>query len=267
MSDKTQTVSFSAEGAQRVQADLCINVGQLHVEGGAAKVMEGEFTCSVEEWQPDVQYRVEDGVGQLSVIQPDVKKRGYRWRVVNDWDVAFSNNMPLDLVAEINAGTAELALSDLAMRELDVEINSGTLDVTLRGDHPLLKRADFEINAGRVDVNMNGHFPRLTVVDLEMNATKATLDFTGEWTDDVDIAIEANAGWMRVLLPRNIGVQVHLENSLTLVKHPGLKRRKDRSYTNEAFGKSEVTLHLDIEANVGKLDLELVDKITVTQVV
>lgn len=268
MSDKSQTISFAAGEARRVEADLGINVGKMRVHGGATKMFEGEFTCSVEEWQPVVEYSVQEDVGKLSVLQPELRHQRRKWNFhpINEWDLRFGEELPLDLVVEINAGAADLNLDALLMRGLDLELNSGSADVRLTGSHPQLNRVDFELNAGRLDVVMHGAFPRLSFADFELNACKAKLDLVGPWERDLDISVEANASWLTLSLPRDVGVQITTETSLAMVSPVGLKKQRDQVYVNEAFGATDVTLRLDIVANVGKLNLQIVDKLSVTSV-
>ncbi len=268
MSEKTQTINYAADGAERLEADLEMNVGKLYVNSGADKMFEGEFTCSIEEWQPVVSYNVVETVGKLSVHQSALqgKRRHWKVRAINEWDLRFGDQLPLDIVAEVNAGSADLKLSELPLRSLDLEMNGASAEVELVGSYPHLSRADFEMNAGRLNLLMNGAFPNLGFADLELNACKATLDLVGAWESSLDIAIEANASWLTVRLPRQVGVRIRTESSLTMVSPVGLKKQRAGVYVNEAFEASAVTLNLDIVANVGKLNLQIVDKLSVASV-
>lgn len=262
MSNTTELMNIARDNAQRLEADLAMNVGSLYVQGGSEKMVEGEFVCSVREWQPVVNYQVIDEVGKLSVVQPEQKRFGWKTRLINDWNLRFNNQIPLDLMVEANAGTADLNLSSLTMRQIDMEMNAGSVNFALQGSQPQLTYADVQVNAGNANLRINGNFPRLQFFDVEVNASKAVIDLTGEWQHNQDFMIEANAGWLTIKLPRQIGVQVKLETSLTMTRHEGFKRR-DQYFVNEALGVSPITLRLDVVASVGKVDLQIVEKIAV----
>ncbi len=262
-SDKSRTISYPADDAQRLEADLCQNLGTMHVSGGTHKLVDAEFICSIDGWQPDVEYSVNDGIGYLSMLQSGGDHKAWkRWRATNDWQVQFGDSTPLGLNVELNAATADLQLSKLNMHGLDVELNSGTADIVLTGSHPLLTRADIEGNAGKVKLVMYGSFPELEFIDVELNATKAELDLSGEWHHDVNISVESQASMVLLKLPRSIGVKVYLDSALAMVRSDELMRKGNALY-NDAYQTSDVKLTLDITANVGKFDIRLVDKIAV----
>lgn len=255
----TRRLSYAADGAERIEADLRMYAGNLNIRGGAEKVVQADFDCELEAWQPDVQYKVEGGVGHLSIFQPQTQTRLQR-RIQNEWDIRFGNNLPLDLAVQLNAATADLHLNELPLRGLDLELNAGKLSTTLVGHYPLLTQLDFQFNAVKADLQLSGGFPNLKFIDFEVNAGRAMLDFSGLWTHSQDIAIESNATWITIKLPRQVGVRVLSSSSLSMLRHTGLTRR-DGEWVNEAYGRSDITLRFDLETNVGKVDFEFIDPI------
>lgn len=258
----TRRLSYAADGAERIKADLRMYVGNLNIRGGAEKVVQADFDCELEAWQPDVQYKVESGMGHLSMIQPQTQTQArLRRRIQNEWDIRFGNNLPLDLAVQLNAATADLHLNELPLRRLDLELNASRLLTTLVGHYPLLTQLDFQFNAVKADLQLSGGFPNLKFIDFEVNAGRAVLDFSGLWTHSQDIAIESNATWITIKLPHQVGVRVFNSSSLSMMRHTGLTRR-DGGWVNEAYGHSDITLRFDVETNVGKVDFEFIDPIS-----
>ena len=59
-----------------------------------------------------------------------------------------------------------------------------------------------------------------------------------------------------VRLPRAVGVRVEVDRGPTVIDAPDLARDGD-VYTNEAYGVSDVTLQIHVDAGIGWLNLEL----------
>lgn len=257
----TRRLTYTADGAERIEADIRMYAGTLKVRGGAEKIVQAEFDCELEAWQPNVQYAVREGVGRLSMIQPQTKVR-LRNRVQNAWDIRFGNALPLGLVLQLSAAEADLQLQQLPLHTLDLELNACTLKAAVLGDYPTLTQADFQFNAVKAEIQASGGFPNLKFIDFEINAGRAILDFSGTWTHSQDIAIESNATWMTIKLPRQVGVRLVSATSLAMVRHAGLTRT-DGGWVNEAYGQAPIHLNLDLETNVGKVDIEFIDHIPV----
>lgn len=257
----TRRLNYTADGAERLAADLRMYAGTLKLLGGAEKIVQAEFDCELEAWQPTVQYAVTDGVGYLTMIQPQTNMR-LRKRVQNAWDVRFGNALPLGLALQLNAAEADLQLQQLPLHTLDLELNACSLKTALVGDYPNLTQADFQFNAVKAEIQASGGFPTLKFIDFEINAGRAILDFSGTWTHSQDIAIESNATWMTIKLPRQVGVRLFSTSSLAMVRHAGLTR-VDGGWINEGYSQAPIHLNLDLETNVGKVDIEFIDHIPV----
>jgi hypothetical protein len=63
---------------------------------------------------------------------------------------------------------------------------------------------------------------------------------------------------MTVLLPSDVGVRLVVDPGAAVIEAPGLQQDGD-VYTNAAYGLSGPTLHVDLTAGIGRIDLELVD--------
>jgi len=125
-------------------------------------------------------------------------------------------------------------------------------DVRLANDVPL--ELKIEMGAGQGTLRLGGLL--LTKLNVEMGAGQATVDLTGDWKKDLDANIEGGVGSATIRLPRNVGVRVHATGGIGSINARGLRREAD-AYVNEAYGKSAVTLRLNIEGGVGEINLEL----------
>ncbi|MRR10963.1 hypothetical protein EG835_00365, partial [bacterium] len=62
--------SVDAGGANEVNASIDMGVGELSVSGGASNLMNAEFEYSHSSWEPEIEYEVSDGTGELAVQMP-----------------------------------------------------------------------------------------------------------------------------------------------------------------------------------------------------
>lgn len=260
-----QHVRYDANDIDRLEAHVGIQAGNLTIAGGADKLIDADIVCSEEAWQPKVDYAVEGRTGRLSMQQSNFTDAGIRFfqRRQNDWNVGFSSRIPTGLTVASDATKSNLDLSQMRLADFDFQSNAGTADLTLTGTHPDLQSYFIEANATRLNARIHGSFPKLKLLDFELNAVKMTLDLVGDWTHSHSVSIEANAGWIKLLLPSQVGVKVFAQTTMTMLRHSGL-RKGDGALVNEAYGTSPITLTIDIEANVARVEIEVTDKIPVT---
>lgn len=131
----TDTQTVLALGAQAVEAEIRLGVGRLTVGGGAPELMTGSFTYNIPTWQPEVTYELNGNRGLLRVSQPG----GLQANIPNspgvqyEWDLRFSNWIPLDLNADLGVGSGELDLRGLNLTGLQVATGLGSATIDLGG--------------------------------------------------------------------------------------------------------------------------------------
>jgi hypothetical protein len=155
-----------------------------------------------------VSYSVNGNVGSLEVTQPG--QAAATGNVENSWELRLSNQTPMEMVVNMGAGRATLALGGLALSRLE----------------------------------------------LNMGAGETLVDLAGSWKKDLSAQIHGGVGKATVRLPRDVGVHVVAQGGLGSINAGGLQKQGD-AYVNDQFGKSPVTLEIEVEGGVGEIDLEL----------
>ncbi len=228
---QTESKVVERGGADSVRVEIEMGAGELNVAGGADGLLAADFRYNVADFKPEVAYS--DNV--LTVRQPDVEGRASLWDVGDyryEWDLRLNDSVPMEMRINLGAGTAGLKLSSLSLTRLDIDAGAGDIAVDLAG------------------------VPSLTRLNAKMGAGRLTLDLTGDWQADLDAKIEGGVGGATLRLPHSVGVRVEAEGGLGTVNASGLT--KDGSvYVNDAYGQSAVTLHINVKAGVGVIDLEL----------
>src|SRR6266446_5040969 len=117
-------------------------------------------------------------------------------------------------------------------------------------DVPLELKVD--MGAGHGDLHFRD--VPLTRLDLNLGAGQMDVDFTGDRKSDLTADIEGGVGQANVRLPKNVGVIAHASGGIGSIDVHGLKHDGD-SYTNDAYGKSQATIHLKVQGGIGQITL------------
>ncbi|RPI78356.1 MAG: hypothetical protein EHM41_25225 [Chloroflexi bacterium] len=125
-------------------------------------------------------------------------------------------------------------------------------DLRLNDDVPIDLHVD--MGAGNSDLQLAGL--SLTRLEVSLGAGISTIDLSGDWVRDLDVTIDTGAADITVRLPADVGVRVEVEDGPHMIEAPDLKQNGD-VYTNAAYGVSEVTLHVDMESGIGRINLEV----------
>jgi len=260
---ETVTRTVAAQGAQSVTADLEIDSGSLHVGGGAGDMFEGTFTYNIKKWEPEIDYGVRGDVGELSVQQGGGWWIPTFWFIRNDWEIDFSNNMPLDLSANLSSGDGVFDLKTLSLHTLDVNASSGDVSVDLSGDMPDLRRVSLDGSSGGLDLELGGKYQTYIQMDVQNSSGDVNLNLAGEWESALGANIMASSGDVSIRLPQDVGVRVRVRTRSGDVNAPGMKLdSKDDDgavYVNDEFRRSLITLQIDVEVSSGDITLLLAE--------
>ncbi len=227
---KSETVELVA--ADSVSVEIEMGAGELDVSGGAGELLEATFTYNVDELNPQATY----SDGNLVVKDADVKEGigtffdldDYR----NEWDLRFNEDVSMEMGIDLGAGRVDLTLGSLALTRLDINAGAGDVNLDLSGSQSL-NQLDFGMGAGRV-----------------------TLDLTGDWQDDLEATIQGGVGELTMRLPRDVGVRIEVDGGIGGVDTSGLTKDGD-TYTNDAYGESDITLNINIDGGIGQINLDV----------
>jgi hypothetical protein len=227
---ESETVELGNTASVRVEIDM--GAGELNVAGGAAELLEANFTYNVAELKPEVDY----SGGTLTVRTPDVDTGiGSLWDAGDyryEWDLRLNDDVPMDMQVGVGAGRSDLQLGSLSLTRLDVKRGAGEVVVDLAGSTSLTR------------LNVGG------------GAGAVTVDLTGNWQQDLEATVEGGVGKRSLILPRDTGVRVKVEVGVGAVDAAGLIKEGEY-YTNDAYGQSSVTLYIEVGGGVGETELRL----------
>lgn len=115
---------------------------------------------------------------------------------------------------------------------------------------------DLEVEFGAGEGTLDLREIWLEDLQIDMGVGELTVDISGRYKQGFDVTIEGGVGSATVYLPEDIGVRVSAEKGIGSIDASGFKKRGD-IYTNDAYGESDITIDLDIEAGIGSIKLKL----------
>ena len=127
----------------------------------------------------------------------------------------------------------ELSLSEDVLLEVSVDTGVGEVLLDL-GD---LMLTDLSVDHGVGDVRIN---------------------LVGRDTGDLTASIDGGVGEITITVPSSIGVRVDADTGIGSLKAHGLTKR-DGALVNDAYGETESTIRLSIDAGIGKITVETAD--------
>jgi hypothetical protein len=156
-----------------------------------------------------------------------------------------------EVTYEVSGGVGNLELEQQGSasstgntrNEWDLHLSDGTpMEMTVN------------MGAGRATLTLGGM--ALSRLELNMGAGETTVDLTGNWKKDLSAQIHGGVGKATIRLPREVGVHVVAQGGLGSINASDFKRQGD-AYINDQYGKSPVTLRIEVEGGIGEINLEL----------
>lgn len=133
--------------AKRAEVRLAQPAGELNLRGASGPLMDAEFDTRPERWTPEVDYRVDGEVGELTVRQSEFDPFA-EGDTRNTWDVALDTSTPMDLVIERGAGEADLLIGDLLLNSARIVNGAGETTIDLTGERTLDDDVEIDVIGG-----------------------------------------------------------------------------------------------------------------------
>ena len=191
------------QNARSVSSSVQASAGQLTISEGSRHLLDADFSFSDSYASPHVDYHVDDsGVGQLTISQDD--RSSHFGASHNDWNLRFSDDVPLELKIDMGAGQGHFRLRDLLLTRLKVDMGAGQVDVDLTGDRKKDLDADIEGGVGQatirlpakvgVAVRASGGLGAINAHGLKRDGDEYTNDVYGKTPATIHLKVEGGVG-------------------------------------------------------------------------
>ncbi len=170
-------------------------------------------------------------------------------------DARFLYNVPSwkpEVKYEVTGGAGSLKVSQPGGSSKSV---SGDVrydwNILLNSNVPIDLRA--MLGAGDGNMKLGGML--LTGLKAQLGAGNATIDLSGVWKRDLNASIDAGIGNLALVVPQYTGTMINVSQGLGTVEVGNGLKRQDKSYVNDAYGKTATTLRVNIRAGIGDIRL------------
>ncbi len=146
----------------------------------------------------------------------------------------------------------KLSIQEKKRRGLRFGSGKNRWDIRLDNRVPMDMKID--LGAGETDLDLRGF--QIQRLDIDMGVGAMTLDLSGERSRNLDVIIDGGIGHATIFLPEDIGVRAEIDGGIGSVSARHFNKSR-KVYTNQAYGKSAVTVDLSVDAGIGSIDLKL----------
>jgi hypothetical protein len=195
------------QNAKSVNASVQAGAGEVNVSGGSSHLLDADFTFGDSYSNPQVDYKVDSGVGQLTVSQDGENTHFISSH--NEWNLHFSNDVPLELKIEMGAGEGHFRLRDVPVTSFNLEMGAGRVDVDLTGDRKKDLDADIEGGVGQatirlpksigVIVHASGGIGAVSARGLKHDGDEYTNDAYGKTPATIRLKVEGGVGQISLI--------------------------------------------------------------------
>jgi predicted membrane protein len=181
--------------------------GELEVKGGAAALLEADFSYNVPQWKPSVTHRLNGSQGELEVTQDT--QTSAAGDSENHWQLALNDAMPMDVSAHVGAGEVHLTLGSLNLRSVSLEVGAGNVDVDLRGQPRASYKVSVRGGVGSVTIHVpatvsiaasaSGGIGSISVEGLEKQGDRWVNTKVPSGPATIDLDVQGGVGEIRIL--------------------------------------------------------------------
>jgi hypothetical protein len=116
--------------------------------------------------------------------------------------------------------------------------------------------ADLDISLGAGESKLDLRDVDVRSLNVDMGVGSVQLDLRGKRGQSFDVSIDGGIGSGHIRLPSDVGVRVRVDGGIGSVSAHGFTK-SGHVYTNDALGKSPVTIDIKIDAGIGSINLSL----------
>ncbi len=170
-------------------------------------------------------------------------------------DLELSAEVPLDIQLDFGAGRAELDLTGLPLREL--EVNTGASESVLYIDEVNPEQmVSASISVGAADLKVRG-LGNLNAEEVEVRAGlgSVVLELDGEWPRDGFLSVEMGLGALEIRVPESLGVRIRHRKSILSSIDAERMVKDGNVYRSINWDSAERHVEIDISTALGSIDL------------
>ncbi len=245
----TQTMQIDEDYPSARPPELVIEMGggELDLQGGAQRLVEGSIEYNVDDWQPELK---RDG-REIHITQKVTGSIPFGDDVINKWDLRLGAQ-PIDLTIKAGAYQGELDLTGVPVVRLKISDGASQSDLTFDAPNPV-RMDSFTYETGASNVKLSGlAYTDADVINFKGGAGNFSLDFGGQLNRDMRVYVDGGLGNITVKIPKGMNSRIVLSSSLNTISTQGSWTVNDNEYRTLGEGP---LLRIEIKVGVGNLNL------------
>ena len=242
-----ESITVTSSGSDETRLTISFGAGMLKLSPGAENLVDGTAVYNIPQLKPEII----QGDGIVEIKQGEFKNIVNFKDVRNVWDLKLGK-MPIDLTINAGAYNGEYQFGGLSLTSLTVKDGASSVDLSFSEPNKTrMSILRYETGASNVTLSglANANFSTLI---FSGGAGDYKLDFSGELANDGIVNIEAGAGSVQLIIPKDVNTKVTMESALTSVSHSSGWSQYGKDYTQTAEGP---TLTIIIKMAAGNLTI------------
>lgn len=171
--------------------------------------------------------------------------------------LALTDSIPVDLTLTVCSSKSTLDFSGMMLSSLNLNIGAGQTLVRFAKPNPIrLKTIQVSTGASQLTMTDLGK-ANFDVLQFSGGATDVVMDFEGNIKREVKVNISLDAGSMKLIVPKGLGVKInHSSGYFSNIKLPDNFYQKGTSYLSSNSGNAAGTLNISVASTAGAISLE-----------
>ena len=168
--------------------------------------------------------------------------------------IELSREVPLALALSLGAAEATVELGGLRLKRVRLETAGSRALIRFSQVNP--GRCDsLAVSAGAAEVTLESlGNSRCQLVRVEGGAGGVTLDLAGAWSGESRIAVSVAVGQVKLRIPRDLGVELSLEQFLSSFEPRGFVR-EGKVWRTPGFAQASHRVSLNLSTTVGGVNV------------
>lgn len=230
----------------------------MNLDGATEQLVETDATYNYESLEPEFEISGDSKV-KYTIKQKDL--RSFSGRAESEINTKINANVITDMDLTMGVGEANIDLTDVKIRDVNIECGVGDLEVIANGTYDEEQSYTLEGGVGNTEFKMGGEFNKPVTFNVESGVGDTEIDCTGVFNEGGSITIEGGVGNVDLTLPANVGIKIVTTgvNSAS-VRDQGHKVSLglfEGYYTNDLFSEDAPYITVDITQGVGSIDIDI----------
>ncbi len=245
---------------EAVEINMEMGLANLEITTGKSNfILIAQVEYNPEKIKPTIDYQE----GTIGILEIESKKR-HRVKTddfkkgENDWRLAFTDEIPLDIKLELGLGEGKIDLTNLRISNMNID--AGLSEIEVYFDKPNREELDrFSIDSGLGELTVKGLLnANIDEFKFSGGLGASTLYFTGNAIRPMEAKIEVGLGSVEIIIDEGTPVKIYHEKSfLSSVDLTDFRKIDKNVYVSRQWNEDAPNrLILDIEVGLGSVEVD-----------